>query len=273
MNYNYFVRGVDPFTGYKIERLTATGANPNGIAICLVISINFAFYLATRPGKKGISVLKLAYWGVFMAAAAVGVVTTGSRSGVLALVASVGLTSLTLFRGGWKPAAVFIFCLGAAVYVIPRVVPESDIARVQEGTQAGSFQKRVELWDQSIHAWRERPLLGIGSGATSDVAENVSHNSFISVLTENGLVGLVIFVSFWAILAVAVLSLQRAEKILWITMCAGYAPHLLSASAEYQKTLWFMFGLILAQTLSVANVKMRRGAGRLAVQGFRPNAA
>ena len=93
------------------------------------------------------------------------------------------------------------------------------------------------------------------------------------MLTENGLVGLAFYLLFWAILMVAVLSLQKAEKFLWLIMLIGYAPHVLSISSEYEKVLWLIFGLILAQTISVANVKVHRGAGRIAVQSLRPNAA
>ena len=266
---------MNPFTGVKIERFSATGLNPNGMAIYVVIAMNFAFYLAARPGKKGVSFVKLACWGGFVVAATVTVFLTGSRSGFLALAASLAVTTLALlalFRMAWKPAAILILCLGGALYLIPRVVSETNIARVQEGTEAGTFQRRVTLWQESLQAWRERPILGIGAGTTSDIAENVSHNTFLSVLTENGLVGLAIYASFWALLGLAILSLQKAEKILWITMFIGYAPHMLSASAEYQKVLWFMFGLVLAQTISVASVKLRRGAGPIPLQTLRPNA-
>ncbi len=266
------LRGVDPFTGEKLYRYTGMMADANGMAIFLVTAINFAFYLATRPGQKGLRVWKLAYWG-FLMAAAVGVFLTGSRAGVLALVASVGVTSLALLRVGWKPAVIFTLCLGAAVYIIVHVVPENLLSRVQEGMETGTAQARFTLWEQSLQAWKENPILGIGSGATGDIGAGVSHNTFISVLTENGLIGLAIYLLFWAFLAAAILSLQKAEKILWITMLVSYVPHLLSISAEYEKVVWLIFGLILAQTISVTNVKVRRGAGRLAVQRLRPNAA
>ena len=78
MYYN-IARGVDPLGGTKMLRYASTGANPNGMGMCLVIAINFAYYLVTRPGRKAGILLKFAYWG-FMLAAAVAVFWTGSRS-------------------------------------------------------------------------------------------------------------------------------------------------------------------------------------------------
>ena len=165
MYYN-IARGVDPLGGTKMLRYASTGANPNGMGMCLVIAINFAYYLVTRPGRKAGILLKFAYWG-FMLAAAVAVFWTGSRSAVLDLAIWLLLTVTTVFRVGWKPAVVLVLCLGAAVYIIPRVVPAGLLTRVQEGTHAGTFQERIDLWEQSFQAWVKNPILGIGSGATS----------------------------------------------------------------------------------------------------------
>ena len=106
------------------------------MGMCLVIAINFAYYLATRPGRKGGNLLKLAYWG-FILAAAVAVFWTGSRSSVLDLAIWLVLTVTTVFRVGWKPAAVLVLCLAAAVYIIPRVVPEGLLSQCRRGRRRG----------------------------------------------------------------------------------------------------------------------------------------
>ncbi len=251
MYYN-IARGVDPLGGTKMLRYASTGANPNGMGMCLVIAINFAYYLVTRPGRKAGILLKFAYWG-FMLAAAVAVFWTGSRSAVLDLAIWLLLTVTTVFRVGWKPAVVLVLCLGAAVYIIPRVVPAGLLTRVQEGTHAGTFQERIDLWEQSFQAWVKNPILGIGSGATSTSggAENVSHNTFLTVVTENGLIGVAVYTAIWLLLLADIRSMPKIDRTFWIIMIASNLPSVMSASLEYSKTLWFIWAMVFAQSAAL----------------------
>jgi len=82
--------------------------------------------------------LKIIYWG-FIVAAGFGVLLTGSRTGLLGLVLSVGVLMLASARSGWKPAMMFTFCLVIVFYLIVRYVPEEVMGRYREGTEASTL--------------------------------------------------------------------------------------------------------------------------------------
>ena len=77
--YRSYSRGGEPLQGSMYARFTASDTNANGMAVCLIFSINFAYFLVLRVRTRGIGLLKFGYWG-FIVAAALGVFLTGSRA-------------------------------------------------------------------------------------------------------------------------------------------------------------------------------------------------
>ena len=164
--------GVARFTDASSEsrqRITAEGANANTMAACLVAAVNFSVYLATRPGRKITALVKVFYW-VFIAAAGCGVFYTGSRSGVLALGVSIFLNAVVVFRViGWKPAAIFGFCLlVGASWSCSTCRPACWIAcRREAGPRACKIA--LEAWQDAAAKWTEQPLQGFGTNTNGGV--------------------------------------------------------------------------------------------------------
>ncbi len=132
----------------------------------------------------------------------------------------------------------------------------------------GTMGERYDLWEGAVAAWWSSPISGVGMGqfASSpgkEVARMfripkevglVVHNSYLTVLAESGLVGLLLFLS-WQIIA-----LRRFYRILWqghIIMnryCAVSCFFALAVvmfmaltmSSQYDKLLWSLAGVSLA---------------------------
>jgi O-antigen ligase len=164
-------------------------------------------------------------------------------------------------QAGWKVIAMLVICIAAGVYLVPRMVPEDLQKRVAEGTSGSSFRDRLDLMKSGLTAWTKRPLQGFGLGAYERSSASVggrlgvAHNTFVSILVEDGLIGMGIYLTFWAMLIRTILSFPKMEKRFWLTVLVGYAPSLMSASAEYEKPLWFLCAMILAQSITVAKDK------------------
>ena len=83
------------------------------------------------------------------------------------------------------------------------------------------------------------------------------------MLVDTGLVGIVLYVTFWFLLLRALLSLPKAEKTLWLVVFASFGPSFLSLSVQHDKTLWFLCALVLAQAAAWRrSVAARRRAPR-----------
>jgi len=56
---------------------------------------------------------------------------------------------------------------------------------------------RINLWAQSLNAFRHRPILGIGLGQTPEITDThqTAHNSFVLSFTETGVIGYFFFIA------------------------------------------------------------------------------
>ncbi len=127
-------------------------------------------------------------------------VTTGSIGGFVTFVVAL-LVYLAALRGIFSRATL---AAGAALLLLAVAVVLSPLGqgRIAEFSVApgpttpdNSVTWRFLAWAKILDAWRESPVLGRGLGATVEggiLETNIGHNEYLYVLTEMGLIGLVI---------------------------------------------------------------------------------
>jgi O-antigen ligase len=245
-----FLQGRPPALSAEDARIQGGGLNANDIAAILALAVPMSVYLAdARSTRKWAKPL---HW-LFVPAAVLGVFLTGSRAGMIAL--SGGMLLLAFPMAFRRPKTVFALALavGASGVMIPRIVPENVLARLTEGTQAGTFQIRLRLWQAGLDYFMDHPLLGCGTWNFKDtvasrVAEQfVAHNTFISVLAEGGLLGFSLMAAFWFLLARMIMRLKSDERILWLTVGAVWTLCVMTLSWETNKSTWLLYGLLMAR--------------------------
>ena len=84
----------------------------------------------------------------------------------------------------------------------------NDTAGPIEINQFITYEERIAMWKMSIIAWRAHPIIGVGYGGYSKATEHIDdvvcpnfdihqhdqpHSLYVMILTENGLVGLTLF--------------------------------------------------------------------------------
>ena len=160
------------------------------------------------------------------------------------------------------------------------------VANITKGGGTG----REDLWTIAVQVARDHPVLGVGignfpivnaeyaattmnveSGAVVDERKSV-HNTYLEVLTELGPLGLLAFITIVAASLRAGLSsfrmfreskepemesLARGIVIGAIGMLAAYV----FISAEYEKQLWLVLGLVLALS-SIARRRREQERGQ-----------
>ncbi|HWC12406.1 MAG TPA: O-antigen ligase family protein, partial [Acidimicrobiales bacterium] len=195
-------RGSDRF----IERFSL--GDPNTFGVLTVIAFALAAYL--------VHLEPWSFWGwacrPFMVVAAVAVVLTASRTATVALavvcvVLLVDRRTVTLGR-----LALLALAFVAFLVVAGRVVDSAQIERLQsleaevsEGTLGG----RLPLWRLAWDRFTDRPITGLGASTFRLEAEDAlgrgraPHRTFVGILVELGIVGLVLFL---AVLAAAARS-------------------------------------------------------------------
>jgi O-antigen ligase len=244
------------------------GAGPNSYS-CLVAIALFAAYfgLLRRHRMTAYLLAPVFVYGIF---------ATASRTGLIALVAT---PLLALFvprlgaRLGWR--ILPMYALGAAaiaviVLAIPSVAEialERDAALSQPQSEE-TWSGRWSNWQGALDVTASHPILGVGAGnyaeATLGHSEKgfaqslkkgevagLAHNIFLSVATQLGLVGLILWLGILFFLFKTAVPLAQRSDLgtgiflgLIVVMFAGT-----SLTWEKEKIVYVLFGSVLALQL------------------------
>ncbi len=191
-----------------------TFANPNDLATLLLMGLPGCL-LVVRT-RRGLSLLKVLCFGALFLIP-VTVVRTGSRGGLLALIAMflvywLSVPALRKLQVGVGAvvviAASLIFANTDALYRYKAIFVSSSQTTFQSEAEASAVEStmgRKELFWRSVRMTFEHPLLGVGPGMFQDAdAKNASednynaywrqtHNSFTQISSEEGLPALLFY--------------------------------------------------------------------------------
>ena len=242
-------------------RVNSIFFDPNILGRFLVIAILAAVAMAWVTRSRGALIALAASAGVMAA----GLVVTFSRSAALGLI--VGLALLAWYAFGPKRTlavgGVLLVLFGAAAFVgsdnVRRAATSTErLDQVSEG--------RFDLVEGGLTIWRSEPIVGAGLGgfenrfeASLDPAEQrrirviVSHNTPVTVLSEGGVIGALLFV---ALLAMTALNIGRGSRVggasgwaQWtmLAMLASIFVHSLLYSALFEDPFtWVIAGAAMA---------------------------
>jgi O-antigen ligase len=98
-------------------------------------------------------------------------------------------------------------------------LPEKVVERIKETkTETGqldeSSQRRINIWEQALALFQTNPITGIGFGVFRYLGLDLgdTHNIYVKLLTEQGIVGLLIFLSIvFAFMREAFILYQKGE--------------------------------------------------------------
>ncbi len=170
-----------------------------------------------------------------------------NRAAILVLYAIYPLFFALFLFQGFKPKTkkyahlVLLACvLIGTILVFSPLRKNIPVVRNLVETGYGSGNERVRIWSNSIDLWKESPVFGKGSGDwkieilktplehtqadNSTVFFQRAHNDFLQVAVENGLVGLVLFVTFFIVSIVLLFKsdIEFRSKIILLAGVAGY---------------------------------------------------
>jgi O-antigen ligase len=214
----------------------------NAFARILVASLPLQWMLAVQSRAQ----LGRVLGAIGGATGAAALVFTFSRAGFVAA-AVVGAIGLLQIRPRWKGAVA----LGLAIAIGVVLLPDMYRARIASITLGdSSLRLRYAVWEEGLAMAAQRPLLGVGIGTFSEhhalgapAARRSSHNIFVEVLAETGVVGLLAYV--W--------MLAAAGRALWRSASrAGDAAAGWSSRAALGLGLAILAYLIASTTLSHA---------------------
>lgn len=250
--------------GAAMRRYVAGDFDPNDLAMTLTLAVPMAWYLGTVFQKRVLRLFCRAYLPLGLLAVGL----TGSRGGMLTagvalMIVPLSMTKLTPGRLIAAMITLAITATVAATYVPEKVVERlattsSDISRL-------SFGGRFKFWVAGLEAFTQKPLMGYGTGgfvrAIYPILGSVSlvaHNSFISLLVEEGIVGLLLYVTMMLAVLGAVLRLPKFDRRFALLLLATLFVAMSPLTWEDRKPVWFILAVLLG--LSQATLAARASA-------------
>lgn len=259
-------------------RVSGLVGGANAAARYFVVAFVMLNFLREQAESPRVRLFYMVLMGMLIG----GVVSTVSRTGLLLLLAAMGL--LVFWRG--KNTRRRRFGLVLVVFIVATLaVPDTYWAiassfilqSIERGTDTVGL--RYALWQAAIRMWMDHPIAGVGVGEfrvqlssygilipSLTKVDIGAHNMYLAVLAEMGSIGLLIFVGILSASVNQLRALKLREVsaakvslastwfvVLVVLLIGGITKH-----DQYDKLLWL--------TLGIAASLQTRGA--TALSGF-----
>ena len=202
---------------------------------------------------------------------AVGFVWAGQRAALWGILAEIIIANIVLVFAvrGWLRRTLLRVMLGVIVIggvyffigqeltnKLKQVYNETtkDLTSVESSSKSNdgtslTYEERIAMWKMSIIAWRAHPITGVGYGGYSKATAPIDdvkhptfdvhmhdhpHSTFVMILTENGLVGLTLFllwIGAFFVRAFRVVQLDPVRigvfggAVIWLAAAVGDSFH------------------------------------------------
>lgn len=182
------IYGVPPFL-----RISSLLGNPNNLAIWLMVTLTMTFYLFLSSSHR-------IFLGFTMLTQICALILTFSRAGILATSASLALFWCLSKRDRclrYRYILMMLCGLGLIVLAIYSFdLPQSDRFSLD-------YNYRDVVWGTLLNSIINNPVNGVGFGVSSEAIlepkgiELATHNAFLTILSELGMIGFVPFLLMW----------------------------------------------------------------------------
>ena len=242
------------------ERYAGAKMDANDLGLMMALSIPFSYFLLIQSRGKIVWLYRL-----HIILALTTVVLTASRGAALSTVVALAIVPLTQSRLTRRQKTAVLLSLALFVSGVLFFVPETSwerLSTVPSEFERGTMSGRTLIWGAGWQIFREHPLIGIGANAFRVVVSRVlaepirlgaaspappAHNTFLSVLVEQGVMGFALFCSLLGWLALSVRAMPALPRQLWSVCLTVWAVGVSSLTWEMRKPTWFVFGLLMVQ--------------------------
>jgi len=277
-----FVSGIDTVYLYlshqesAYQRYAGARLDANDLGLMMALSIPVSYYLLVQCKGRIVWVYRLQ-----LVLAGTTVLLTASRGATLAGLVALFIVPLTHSRlkARQKIAVTLTVSLlvCGALFFVPSTSWERLSTTPNEFAQ-GTLTGRTVIWKAGWELFRSHPFVGIGANAFRVLVSRVltepiragndtlppappAHNTFLSVLVEQGVIGFSLFCALLGVLALSVRALPPFPQKLWIVCLGVWVVGVSSLTWEMRKPTWFFFGLLMAQCGSMAQRRQTRMYG------------
>jgi O-antigen ligase len=230
---------------YGGTRAAGSFEDPNLFGVYLVLSLALAFS-SNNAVRRPVRLLEVA---IMLAA----VTMTGSRTALIAIAVMAALAlAMAGRRGGLRVTAGVTAVLGAAAVFSGQfselaLGSDDPLGRQLSIAQGASTDVRFELWGAAMSQWSDHPILGAGPGSFQGLGGLVAHSTYLTFMSEGGLLGLILFLFFPAVVAIGLFRRRHlgAHHRAVLVGLAGLMVEMAALNLQNVRFVWVFLALAL----------------------------
>lgn len=219
----------------------------NEVSVKLAMVMPLAIYLLTHVKPWWWRLLGAAY----LPAAAFTILITGSRTGAVVMVVGLAGFLPAILRSGLLGKAASVLVMVVALIAAANVIPQKTIERIfSTGKEiaSGTLNERSVIWANAYEEWEESPIYGHGLGSFRRIinpynVDYTAHNSFVAITAEQGIVGVVLYLTVIGIALSLAWRLPGDERWLLLLMLLVVVIGQMSLTLQDRMYVWLAYAL------------------------------
>ena len=246
-------------------RFNGLSVDPNELGVTLALGLPMAWYLSLSQRQRRVAWL----WQLYLPLAITAILLTASRGAFLTMLVALAIIPATQGRLRLRTKAALCALAVGSLLLAFSFVPEATLERLQTtrgDIESGYFGNRAGIWRAGLEVAREHPLVGVGAGgyvaalepAAHGVGQFGSHDVFLAILVEDGIVGLLIFLAMFGAAITALRAVPRLPRRFGIVLLLTLGVGSLSLELGYRKQFWFVLGIVVAEGALATSVSARQ---------------
>ena len=258
LSYFYFIKFHMSYLGVKIFYPTRLGKN----SLALVFVLLLPFIISNLfDKKKNVNIINLSINIILLIA----VFLIQSRALIIILFFYI---IMFFFFTNKKSRMIWVLLLiGVIMLFFSKNLFDSNLVNsvvdriksisllLAKNDLEGSLLERSNMINRALYLFEQKPILGVGLGSFmyyGDVKTLISHNDYLLILAEQGIIGIVIFILLlFSFFKKAVLKLKRTNDEFYICLIMtmiGLFIYFMFINAYDSILIWFIFSIINADT-------------------------
>lgn len=255
--YNYLNNIESVYYG----RFAIPNLDIDGQSVMLTLAIPMAAYLSTLSQSKWLKMLYTASIPLIMFA----VFLTGTRTA--SVVAIIGI-AYWLFS--YRNASVLIKTSFIVVFILSAITvftlaPQKSVDRIfttGESITKGTLNNRTVIWGASIEQWKKVPLVGVGIGSLGYALNSLhveysdAHNAYLHIMVENGIIGLLLYLTLLMLILYYILFTPFSEKIFLLSVLFTILVSQITQHTHLHKETWFVLTMLAIHAYTYSRDKV-----------------
>ena len=249
-----YLNGIEsPYYG----RYTIQNIETDTMSVILALAIPMAAFLTSVHKHKWMRIMNT----LFIPFIVFAIFLTGTRTGAIVAIIGIMYWLYTHKRASIKIKISIVIVFILSIFIVLNFAPKTSTDRVfsaGKSLQSGNLNYRTVIWSASLAQWKESPIIGTGLGGLGYVLSrehvnyNAAHNTHLQILTENGIIGVLIYILLELSVLLLILQVPASqEKAFLLALFFSLIISQLTLHTHLQKETWVSFTMLVIHSLSL----------------------